>query len=149
MPRACICPFVPSCLCASGAFVPSSPRLRWRAPRALPRQGPSGRETAPRSTHGLPASPIDAPAAVYRVAPPDKIRDRLAEGEGDSTTRQSVVIQTDGNISLNMIGQLNVNNLTPAEISEKIVQQARQVLQGRRASTCRCRWSSSRAVFFT
>jgi polysaccharide export outer membrane protein len=63
---------------------------------------------------------IDVPAAVYHVGSPDKIMvvaPRVKEIDG-----KTAVVRSDGRISMNMVGELNVGGLTPAEISELIVQ---------------------------
>jgi polysaccharide export outer membrane protein len=82
-------------------------------------QGPQEGRSAP-INQWLAGQPIDAPAAVYRVASPDKLR-IVAPGVKE-LDGQTAVIRSDGKISLNMVGELNVNNLTPAEISELLVQ---------------------------
>jgi len=61
---------------------------------------------------------VDVPPAVYRVAPPDKIK-ITATGikELDQT---SVTIRSDGKVNLNLLGDLYVAGLSPSEISEEI-----------------------------
>jgi polysaccharide export outer membrane protein len=68
----------------------------------------------------LASQSVDLPATVYRVAPPDKLR--IAAPKVKEIDGETVVVRSDGKISLNMVGELSVLNLTPAEISEAIVQ---------------------------
>ena len=103
--------FAPSLLliagCAGGGGTPATPSAR--------KEGSS----APINVW-LASQSVDLPATVYRVAPPDKLRitaPKVKEIDG-----QTVVVRSDGKISLNMVGELTVVNLTPAEISETIVQ---------------------------
>ena len=66
----------------------------------------------------LASQAIDLPASVYHVASPDKLRivaPRVKEIDG-----QTIAVRSDGKISLNLIGELPVAGLTPAEISELI-----------------------------
>ena len=66
----------------------------------------------------LASQAIDLPASVYHVASPDKLRivaPRVNEIDG-----QTITVRSDGKISLNLIGELPVAGLTPAEISELI-----------------------------
>src|SRR2546423_12823266 len=68
----------------------------------------------------LASQPIDVPAAVYHVEPPDKLKivaPQIKEIDGTE-----VAIRSDGTISLNLIGEIQVNHLTPAEISEQLAQ---------------------------
>jgi len=68
----------------------------------------------------LAAQAVELPAAVYKVAPPDELlitAPKVKEIDG-----QKVTIRADGNVSLNLIGELPVNDLTTAEISERIIQ---------------------------
>jgi protein involved in polysaccharide export with SLBB domain len=68
----------------------------------------------------LAAQPLDLPAAVYKVAPPDELKivaPMVKEIDG-----QVVTIRPDGKISLNLTGEIQVNGLTPAEVSEQIGQ---------------------------
>ena len=107
----CLCPFVPLSLFALLIGCSNS------SPTPAP-TGPQEGSAAPINTW-LASQPIDAPATVYRVAPPDKLRivaPKVKEIDG-----QTAVIRSDGKISINMVGELDVNNLTPAEISEMIV----------------------------
>lgn len=104
-------PFVLLMGCAGGGNTP--------APTIAEQEGKSAPINA-----WLAAQAVDLPSTVYRVAPPDKLRfvaPRVKEIDG-----QAVVVRSDGNISLNLIGQLKVSGLTPAEISELVVQRLSQ-----------------------
>ena len=94
---------------------------------AQPPQGPQEGHSHP-INNWLANQPIDAPAAVYRVASPDKLR--IVAPAVKEIDGQTVTIRSDGNINLNMVGLLNVNNLTPAEISEQIVQRLAKYYKG-------------------
>ena len=55
----------------------------------------------------LASQAVDMPATVYRVAPPDKLRviaPKIKELDGQPT-----VVRPDGNITLNLIGDVQVN----------------------------------------
>ena len=85
------------------------------APTAAQQEGKSAQINA-----WLASQSVDLPSTVYRVAPPDKIRfvaPRVKEIDG-----QAVVVRSDGKISLNLVDELSVSGLTPAEISELVVQ---------------------------
>lgn len=68
----------------------------------------------------LASQAVDVPSAVYRVAPPDKLR--IVAPRVKEIDNQTVAVRSDGKISLNMVGELSVSGLTPAEISELLVQ---------------------------
>src|SRR5260221_14794737 len=68
----------------------------------------------------LASQAVDMPANVYHVAPPDKLR--VVSPNVKELDGQPTVIRPDGNITLNLIGDVQVAGLTPAEISEVIAQ---------------------------
>lgn len=66
----------------------------------------------------------DLPLGEYHVMPPDKIRviaPRIKEID-----QAAAQVSTDGTVSLNLVGRINVAGLTPSEIAEKIAQKAGQ-----------------------
>jgi protein involved in polysaccharide export with SLBB domain len=63
---------------------------------------------------------FDVPDAIYRVAPPDKIR--IAAPGIKEIDGQEAVVRPDGKLELNLVGEVQVGGLTPAEISEVIAQ---------------------------
>lgn len=63
---------------------------------------------------------FDVPDAIYRVAPPDKLR--IAAPGIKEIDQQEAVVRPDGKLELNLVGEVQVGGLTPAEISEAIAQ---------------------------
>ena len=68
----------------------------------------------------LASQPVNVPAMVYRIEPPDKLR--ILAPRVKEIDKQEVVVRPDGKISLNLIGELPVRGLTPAEVSDLIAQ---------------------------
>jgi polysaccharide export outer membrane protein len=68
----------------------------------------------------LAAQPIDVPAAVYHVEPPDELK--IVAPQVKEIDGQEITVRSDGRISLNLVGELDVNHLTTAEVSEQIAQ---------------------------
>jgi protein involved in polysaccharide export with SLBB domain len=61
---------------------------------------------------------LDVPAAVYRIAPPDKIK-IVAPGIKE-IDKEEAVVRPDGKVGLNLVGEIEVGGLTPAQVSEAI-----------------------------
>jgi polysaccharide export outer membrane protein len=61
---------------------------------------------------------VDVPPAIYRVAPPDKIK--ITATGIKELDQQSATIRSDGKVAINLIGDLYVAGLSPSEISEEI-----------------------------
>jgi polysaccharide biosynthesis/export protein len=68
----------------------------------------------------LASQPVSVPAMVYRIEPPDKLR--ILAPTVKEIDKQEVIVRPDGKINLNLIGELPVRGLTPAEVSDLIAQ---------------------------
>jgi polysaccharide export outer membrane protein len=68
----------------------------------------------------LANQPLDVPAAVYHVEPPDELK--IVAPQVKEIDGTEVTVRADGKISLNLVQEIDVNNKTPAEISEQIAQ---------------------------
>jgi polysaccharide export outer membrane protein len=67
------------------------------------------------------------PPTVYRVEPPDKLKvvaPAVKEIDG-----QTSVVRSDGVIALNLVGEIQVSGLSPAEISELIARKLKDYYQ--------------------
>ena len=61
----------------------------------------------------------DIPVAVYRIGPQDKLK--IVAPKVKELDSKEIGVRADGRISLTMVGEIEVNNLTPAEVSDQIV----------------------------
>lgn len=61
---------------------------------------------------------VDVPPGVYRVEPPDVLR--ITAPAIKEIDKAEVRVRTDGKITLNLVGEMYVANMAPAEIAEEL-----------------------------